>query len=784
MQGGKRLFTIFLVFSLVPILSTAQQVSISGYVKDAVSGEELLGANIYDESNNSGTVSDINGFYELEVPRGKATRVRVSYMGYTSRYLELTCWRDTTLTLELQGDQQQLQEIVVEASTSPTRFSSSLMNVNYLTASDIKASPGMLGEPDVIKVLQLKPGMQSGSEGSSGFYVRGGQADQNLILFDGAPVYNPSHLFGMFSVFSNDAIENVKLYKGAFPARFGGRLSSVLDIGIRPGSKEKFKVTGGTGLISSRLTVEGPILKDKVSILVNGRRTYFDFITREINEANEGNADFQPIPDYYFYDLSAKVHAQLSPKDQLSFTGYTGRDHFNFNDNVLGFNFLWGNKVGVLQWKHAYNPDFYQTVHASYSGYQYRIRNTYQDVTHTVGSGINDFNFKNNFEYILSDQHTLSFGLQYIHHTFDVLRREEEDQDGPLSLNQGEKDQVKAHEAAVFLADSWKISPRLQLDAGLRVSGFSVFKQLKATRSAKNVGLKPFIGMEPRVSARYEASQSLALKASFSRANQYVHLISSSGASLPTNFWYPSNREILPQIAEQYALGADWQLGNSGYLLSNEVYYRNMDNQIDFRDGAELFGNSDVTADLVYGNGWAYGNEIYLEKQEGKTTGWIGYTLSWTYRKFDEINGGEAFAATNDRRHDLTLVLRQELSPRLSFSGNWVFCSGNVTSLPQSRVLLQGHKGANAHMVPVYSKRNSYRMAAYHRLDVGLVYDLKPSWGEADISFGVYNLYNRRNPYFIYFEQEGGGDKEGVQFNAKQLSLFPILPSISFNYSF
>lgn len=784
MQGKKRRSIIFLAFLFIPVLSVAQEVSIRGQITDAISGAGLLGANVYNVSNEKGTVSTTRGAYQIRIPKGKPVRLRFSYMGYASRYVDLVCWRDTTISLPLQANQQALQEIVVEASTAPNRFRSGLMNVNYLSPEDIKASPGFLGEPDVIKVLQLKPGMQSGNEGSSGFYVRGGQADQNLILYDGAPVYNPSHLFGMFSVFSNDAIDKVQLYKGAFPAKFGGRLSSVLDIGIRPGNKKKFKVSGGTGLISSRLTLEGPILKDKVSFMVNGRRTYFNFITDEINQANRGNPNYQPIPDYYFYDLSAKVHAQLSPNDQISFTAYTGRDRFDFQDEVLGFNFLWGNKVGVLQWTHAYNPKLIQTLHTSYSGYQYRIRNTYEDITHTVGSGINDINLKNHFEYRLNKQHTLTFGLQYIHHAFDVLRQEEEDTEGPLSLNKGGAEQVKAHEGALFLADVWQVSDRLELNAGLRVSGFGIFRDLLAIRSPRYSEVRPFLGFEPRLSARYEARPGLALKAGYSKANQYIHLVSSSGASLPSNFWYPSNRDILPQIAEQYAIGTDWMFGRGRYLLSNELYYRNMENQIDFRDGAELFSNPEITEDLVFGKGWAYGNEFYIEKKKGKTTGWIGYTLSWSYRKFDQINAGAVFPSTNDRRHDLTLVLRQELSTRLSFSGNWVFCSGNVTSLPQSRVLLQGQRGTNAHMVPVYNQRNSYRMAAYHRLDLSLIYDLKPRWGEADLTLGVYNAYNRRNPYFIYFEQERRKATDGVRFSAKQLSLFPILPSLSFNYSF
>lgn len=791
MQGNKRRFLIFLAFMLAPVFSVAQKVTISGYVKDAVNKEVLLGANVYTLSEEQGTVSNSEGYFKLKIPAGDSSRIRISYMGYKNRYLDVVCWRDTTFDITLKPDQQQLQEVVVAANTGNKRFKSGLMNVNYLSPEEVKMSPGLLGEPDVIQVLQLKPGMQSGSEGNSGFYVRGGQADQNLVLFDGAPVYNPSHLFGMFSIFSADAIDKVRLYKGGFPARFGGRLSSVLDVDVRPGSKKEFKVKGGTGLISSRLSLEGPILKDKVSFLVSGRRTYFDAITKEINKANAGVPDYQPIPDYYFYDISVKLHAQLSPDDQISFSAYAGRDRFNFRDNVMAFDFLWGNKVGVLQWKHAFNKKLFHTLSASYSGYQYRIRNRFNEFTHSLGSGISDFNLNSSFQYEVNSRHSLSFGFQYTYHVFDLLRQEEADEDGPLKLKGGEKDQVVGHEAAIYLADSWKLNDQWSIEAGLRVSGFLPGGIPAAGGKGQdklhlgigdNIG--DFIGFEPRLTSRYQLMENLALKASYSRANQYVHLVSSSGSSLPANFWYPSGKDILPQQSEQYAAGADLLLAGGAFLLSNEVYYRHMENQIDFRNGAELFGNPELTNDLVFGQGWAYGNEFYLEKKKGKTTGWIGYTLSWTMRKFDEINEGKVFPATQDRRHDFTFVLRHQFNERLSFSGNWVFCSGNATSLPQSRLLLQGQRGTNPRVVPVYSERNAYRLDHYHRLDLGLIYKFQPRWGEADLSLGVYNTYNRRNPYFIYFEQEKQEQEGSLSFVARQISLFPVLPSISFNYSF
>ncbi len=805
-----RTYFIFFSLLLAPILSVAQSLTVRGYIKDAATGEFLFGANVYAVPDGPGAISNEEGYYEMKVPLRDSISVRFSYIGFIPQIVAVNTNKDTTLTIALKPDHHQLREVVVAAKDPNPRYRSSLMNVNYLSAADIELSPGVLGETDLIKVLQLKPGMQGGNEGSSGFVVRGGQADQNLVLLDGVPVYNPTHLLGLFSVFSSDAINDVKLYKGGFPARFGGRLASVLDVGLRSGSKEKLKVKGGTGLISSRLTVEGPLVKDKVSFLVSGRRTYFDLITKEINEANAGKEDYQPIPDYYFYDLTAKLHAQLSTKDQLSFTGYAGRDHFDFDGGNMAFRFLWGNKVGILQWKHAYNKKLTHNMSVSYSDYQYRIRHRYNNMESSVGSGINDFIYKNEFFYELNRRHTVSAGLQFTYHIFDVLRQENMDNEGPLKLRGGNKDQVTGREAAAFIADSWQVSDRLSLEAGIRVSGFHPGSQssdvyvddveenddekvkaatarvaaIVASPSENGEGLKGYIGIEPRFSARFQAGENLALKASYSRANQYVHMVSSSGASLPSDFWYPSNDVIRPQIATQYAAGGDLLLADGRLLLSNELYYRNMDNQIDFRDGAELFNNHNVTDDLVFGNGWAYGNEFYLEKKNGKTTGWIGYTLSWSYRKFEEINGGSPFPSGQDRRHDFSFVIRREISQRVSFSGNWVFCTGNVTTLPQARATVQGNLGANALIVPVYAERNSFRQQSYHRLDLGFVYDFEPRWGDADLKVGVYNAYNRRNPYFIYFENVPAPDEGAMNFTANQVSLFPVLPSVSFNYSF
>ena len=651
-----------------------------------------------------------------------------------------------------------------------TSYSSNLTSVTYLKPEDIQKSVGILGETDLVKTLQLKPGVQSGSEGNNGFFVRGGQADQNLVLLDGVSIYNPSHLFGMFSVFNSDLLQDVKLYKGSFPARFGGRLSSVLDIDLKEGDLEKVKVSGGTGLISSRLMVEGPLVKNKLSWMVAGRRTYFDAITSRINESMADDPNYQPIPDYYFYDLNGKLFFKPGKDDEISFSYYQGRDKFYFQDKRFSFDFLWGNKAGILQWRHHFSNRLSSNFSLSATEYNYRIRNNIEDISQTAGSGILDLNGAADFSLQLGTSHFITFGAVLSRHSFDVLRVREQENNSALALTSTNSDKIQALEGGIYISDDWEISKRLGVEGGLRLTTFS---------AADNT----YMGVEPRVGVRWQAARNMALKAGYSRASQYVHLVNSSATSLPTSFWYPSSKEIRPQLASQYALGMDIKLGPQ-WRLSNELYYRDMQHQIDFRDGAEIYGNPNVTDDLVFGQGWAYGNEFYLEKVKGKTTGWIGYTLSWTWRKFDEINDGEPLLASHDRRHDISIVLRQQLGKRWEATATWVYGSGSFTTLPPGRFYVQGQQATVSRIVPLYTERNNFQQAPYHRMDAGLIYKLKPRWGEAELNFGVYNVYNRRNVYFMYFERLPKEESKELKLVARQVSLFPVLPSISFNYKF
>ncbi|PKV63128.1 TonB-dependent receptor [Pontibacter ramchanderi] len=766
-------FAVYLIFilSLVSASVFAQSTyTISGYVRGTGGEDLLIGATVSVPELSAGAVTDARGFYTLQLPEGSHT-LQATYIGYESatRTIEITD-QNLTINFALLPANSQLREVVIEANSLQQKLTANQMSVETLTTREAKLLPALFGEVDLIKTLQLKPGVQSGGEGASGLYVRGGGPDQNLVLLDDAVVYNPSHLFGFFSVFNPDAVESVELYKGGFPAQFGGRLSSVVDVKLREGNNERLGVSGGIGLIASRLTVEGPLVKDKSSFLVSGRRTYVDVFTRQINRIQDGKEDFNPIPDYYFYDLNGKANYKLGEKDELYLSGYFGRDFFTFNDADFQFGFDWGNKVGSLRWQHTFNPRFQVNTTLSGSSYQYQVSNKIDVFSFNLTSDIRDLALKTDFNLILDKGHTLQFGAMATRHAFTIGRLNFDSDDNRLSFGAG--NDYTATEAAAYVADEYQVNAQLSLNYGLRLSAF-------------NSGGKTHGALEPRASARYSLSENTSLKASYASMMQYIHLVANSGASLPTDIWYPSNDYVKPQRSQQVAAGISHLFGGGRYLVTNELYYKWMHRQIDFRDGANLFVNDDLEAEFLFGKGESYGNEVYLEKIKGRTTGWLGYTLSWSYRQFDEINEGRRFPTRYDRRHDLSLVVVHELSKRVNLTGAFVYGTGNAYSLPVARFAFQDVQGKNATVVPVYGDRNSFRLAAYHRLDLGLVLKLKPKRGEADLTFSAYNAYNRRNPYFVYFEQiKDEEDNETLGFQAKQVSLFPVIPSVTYNFKF
>ncbi|MBO3271648.1 TonB-dependent receptor [Hymenobacter defluvii] len=773
--------TLLVVSLLLPLFALAQtQYTLSGVVRAADTHEILPGASVAVPASATGTATDAQGAYSLPLPPG-THEVVVSFLGYQPVTRTITLRRDQRLLVELPTAANELGEVIVRGTgTLEQKLQTTQMSVERLTTREAKLLPALFGEVDLLKTLQLKPGVQNGGEGTSGLFVRGGSSDQNLVLVDDAVVYNPAHLFGLFSVFNPDAVQSVDLYKGGFPAQYGGRLSSIIDVRLREGSHEKVGVSGGIGLISSRLAVEGPLNKGKGSFLVSGRRTYFDVFTRAINRLNEGTADYSPIPDYYFQDLNLKANYQLGRKDQVFLTGYYGKDVFGFkSDGGFNINFEWGNTLGALRWQHTFAPRLYLNTTASFTRYRYNIGNALDEFSFGLASTIRDLSLRSDLEYHTADnRHILKAGATITSHDFGVGRLQAESVSN--LVNFGSDVSYTGQEGGLYASDNFTVNDKWQLDYGLRLSGF-------------HSGSDTYGGIEPRVAARYSLSPTLSLKANYALMYQYVHLVTNSGASLPTDIWYPSRLSVKPQRSQQVATGVSWLLGGGKYLLTNEVYYKWAENQIDFRDGAQLFANADLDQEFLFGKGWAYGDEIYLEKKEGKTTGWIGYTLAWTKRRFPPqrgttgINNGAIYYPTYDRRHNLTVVVLHQLSPRINLTGSFVFTSGAATTLPQGRFIYQDAlgSGGNPVAVPLYPERNTYRLAPYNRLDLGLVYKLRPRHGESDLTLSIYNAYNRRNPYFIYFDRiEDPQTNLTTGYRARQVSLFPTIPSVTYNFKF
>jgi len=743
-------------------------------------GEVLPGASVAVPALSTGTAADSLGHYSLRLPAGRH-EVVVAFVGYQQVARDLTLTRNQRLSFTLEESGNELGEVVVEGSvTLEQKLKSTQMGVEHLSIQEAKLLPALFGEVDILKTLQLKPGVQSGGEGTSGLFVRGGSADQNLVLLDNAVVYNPNHLFGLFSVFNSDAVQGVDLYKSGFPAQFGGRLSSVVDVKLREGDRQHYVATGGVGLISSRLTFEGPIRKGKGSFIVSGRRTYFDIFTRALNKANEKKENYSPIPDYYFYDFNAKANYTLGAKDQLFLTGYLGRDVFGFNSpGGFNFNFSWGNTIGTLRWNHVFSPRLFLNTAVSVSDYKYDLTNRLDQFSFTLGSRITDYSGRTDLEYTPNDRHVLKAGAQLTQHKFGVGRLDANSGDG--RINFGSDVNYFGLEGALYASDNYRASDHLQLEGGLRLTGF---------RSGSN----QYAGLEPRAAARYSFSERISLKANYALMYQYVHLVTNSGASLPTDIWYPSRLGVRPQRSQQVSTGASFLLGKGKYLLTNEVYYKWGQNQIDFKDGAQLFVNPELDSEFIFGRGWSYGNELYLEKKTGRTTGWIGYTLAWSWRNFQPqrgtsgVNNGADFHPTYDRRHNLTVVILHKLNARINLTASFLYSSGSLTTLPLGRFGVQDIPGSSTGIdprpVPIYPNRNSYQLIPYHRLDLGVVYKIGARRNQ-DLTLSIYNAYNRRNAYFVFFEtvKDKATDRT-TGFRAQQVSLFPVIPSLTYNFRF
>ena len=780
---------IYAIILLATVLSaSAQKYTISGYVKDSNSNEDLIGANIVVKELNIGAVTNKFGFYSITIPKGDYT-IEYSFISFKTISKKLSLKQNIKLNINMHLDSYMTDEVVVSGERTDENIKSKEMSIIKMPVERIKELPVLMGEVDILKTIQLLPGVQSGGEGSSGFYVRGGGPDQNLILLDDAVVYNASHLMGFMSVFNADAINDIKLIKGGMPAEYGGRLSSVLDISMKNGNSKSYHAKGGLGLISSRLTLEGPIVKEKSSFLISGRRTYADVLLKPFVKEGSDMEGFS----YYFYDINLKAHYQFSDKDRIYLSGYFGRDVFSIDRKKSGvkLSIPWGNATASLRWNHLFNDKFFMNTTLVFSDYDFEFRGEQQDFEFKLFSGLRDYNAKIDLNYLGFVRHDIKFGANLTFHTFTPSSVTAKI--GNTDYDSGNIIKQYANEYALYLGDNFDITEKLSLYIGLRGTYFQQIGPY--TRYVKNdIGentdtisyksmdeIVHYQYLEPRFSMRYILNKKSSVKISYSQNYQYVHLANIASSSLPTDLWVSSSTIVKPQFSTQYATGYFRNFFDNSIETSVEVYYKTMENMIAYKDGAQPSDDANDNPDnnFTFGDGESYGAEFFINKKIGKFTGWIGYTWSVTNRKFDDINHGNVYPAKYDRRHDLSVLASYRFNKKWSVSAVFVYATGNTMTMPVSRYFVDGR------IVTEYGNRNSYRMDDFHRLDLSVTLKgkqtkkFKSFW-----NFSIYNVYNRSNPYFIYFDQEGSIMEGDLKITPYQVSLFSILPSITWNFEF
>jgi outer membrane receptor for ferrienterochelin and colicin len=782
----KHLFSLFIVFWGLLAFGQSSKITISGTLTDAKTGEELIGATVFETKQLVGAGSNIYGFYSLTL-NADSVELIFSYVGYQTERKKLLLSSSLRLNVALSPGTL-LDEAIISSEQGEQIQEQTQMSTMDLDMLKVEQLPVLLGERDIMKTIQLLPGVQSGTEGASGLYVRGGGPDQNLILLDGVPVYNASHLFGFFSVFNSDAIRNVEIIKGGFPARYGGRTSSVIDIRMKEGNMKEFHGEGSIGIIASKLTLQGPIKKDKTSFLVSARRTYIDLLARPfISAAGNGERG-----GYYFYDVNAKLNHIINADNRLFLSSYFGKDraYFGFDNSDVGdfqesndAELAWGNQIVALRWNHIHNSRAFSNVTGTYSNYGFLVGNKFTS-TSPLGtertelryeSGIRDFGVKWDLDFIPSPSQYWKMGGGYTYHTFTPGMNvfEIENPEASLDTSFGSST-VYAHEIQAYIENDWKITEKLKINVGLHFGGFSVNDKF-------------YTSLQPRLSGRYLLNEKTSIKASYARMTQFIHLLTNVSIGLPTDLWLPATDNVRPQGSDQIALGMATSLKNN-FQFSAEVYYKWMTNLIEYKDGASFQGSGENWENLVeVGKGNAYGLELLLEKKSGKITGWVGYTLSWTNREFENLNFGEPFPYRFDRRHDIGLALSYHINDHIDMGFVWVYGTGNAVTLGTTTFSTLTNNpsvfGNNelffAPPAEYFEERNDFRMPAYHRLDVGINLHKETKFGERTWSFGLYNMYNRQNPFFLYFGSNGAGEQ-----GLFQISLFPVLPSFTYSFKF
>lgn len=758
------------------ILSSQTKFTVSGTIKDKKTGESMIGATVrVVELKATGTSANEFGFYSLSLPEG-TYNLLYEYIGYKTQNILVVLDKNQKIDISIDENTKDLQEVEVTAKQNDANVKDPQAGVEKFDIKEINKIPVLMGERDLIKSMQLTPGVKSAGDGNAGFYVRGGGLDQNLILLDDAPVYNASHLLGFFSTFNSDAIKDATLYKGGMPSQYGGRLASVLDVKMNEGNSKTYHASGGIGLISSKLNIEGPIQKEKSSFLVSGRRTYADLLLR-----STGDERFKDN-SLYFYDLNVKANYIISDKDRIYLSGYFGRDKLGLADL---FGFSWGNATGTLRWNHVINSKLFSNTSVIFSDYNYKIDVKFGGDEISIISRIQDWNLKQEFQYFPNPRNSMKFGINSVYHTIvpgEIKASEESGLKFPAPQNR------YSWENAAYFSNTWKANEKISFIYGLRVSAFSILgpgdfyslddkKEITDTASyAKGEFVKTYVNPEPRLSASFQVSRTSSIKASYARTVQNLHMLTNATTSSPTDKWIPSSNIVKPELADQVSLGYFRNFFENKYELSVEGYYKHMQNQIDYKDGANVTNSDFVETELLFGKGRAYGIELFFKKKLGKFNGWIGYTLSRTEKLIDNINKSKWYAARQDRTHDLSVVMIYDLTKKWTISATFVYYTGNAVTFPSGK-----YKVADQ-VVFYYTERNGYRMPDYHRLDIGATWKLKERKRfSSELAFSIYNVYARENAFIIYFKEN---ENDPTKTEAVQIALFKMVPSISYNFKF
>ncbi|MES2591858.1 MAG: TonB-dependent receptor [Bacteroidota bacterium] len=757
------IFGCFIILGFTPLFAQ-KQYTISGTVFDSLSGETTIGSLVYVKGTTTGVATNVYGFYSMTLPEGKYEIV-ISFLGYDSQTHTVDLKGNITLNAKVKPSENKLAEIEVsaEGNREKEQVRASQMSTIYIPIEKIKNIPTIGGETDIIKVMQLMPGVKRGSEGQNNMYVRGGSGDDNLILLDEAIVYNVSHLFGFFSVFNNDALKEVTMFKGGFPAQYGGRLSSVMDIRLKDGDMQKYHVDGGIGTLSSHLTLQGPIIKDKMSFIVSGRRSYIDQVLKLAYNGRN-------ILPYHFYDMNVKLNYKVSDKDRLFFSAYYGDDILKSSSSFIDGGFRLGNGISTVRWNHLFHEKLFSNMSFIYSRFRYDIDVKTPGNSFSARSKITDAGLKYDFSYFKSTSSVLKFGMQFTNHSF---RPNVVNSSGEISefVKSVEGKLIMTEELVFYVNHEYDITSRTKLNYGMRQSFLLTDKG------------RLYLNPEPRFSASFSITDKQSLKWSYSRMVQYIHLVSNSSIALPTDLWYPVSNNIRPQESDQVALGYNYLFDKIKTTVTAETYYKKLRHLIEYREGANLILNDDYEKELVEGDGESYGFEFFVQKMSGRFSGWVGYTISWSTRQFDELNGGKTYYAQYDRRHDLSVVGSFDFTKRFSTSIAWVYATGQRFTPVTGTFVMPNSSLTNVDMLLIYADRNSAELPPSHRLDVSFIIKSRMNrkylkWsGEWHV--GAYNFYNRAQPYRVDVEQNPDGSAKYV---AK--GLFGFIPFLAYNFKF